>query len=868
MSNNLKLQIILAAADKLTAPMRQMLQGSNKLAAGLKDAKKQAAELDAVNIDIKKYRDLSRNIGITSNELKTARARAEELAKGINATTSPTKAMVNEFTRAKTVVNELQGKHTALINKQQKLRETMSAAGVNVRSLASEQRRLKSELTTASQKVEQQRNAIEKLNNIQKQLASARKVYSLNREIEQQKELDRLNAINGKLQAIKANYQKNKELQARMAGRGAGLIVGGTAVGATAVKPIIEFAKAENAATGLKVSMMGAGGVVRKEFGAINELANRLGNRLPGTTSELQNMMSVLIQQGMTAKAILGGVGEATAYLAVQMKLPYEQAALFSAKLQDATGTAEKDMMSLMDVIQRTYYLGVDNDNMLQAFAKLSPALSVLRKRGLEASKALAPLIVMADQSGMDGSASGNAYRKVFQMSMNADKVHDANTGSLLGTGIKLNFTDGKGEFAGIDKLMFELAKLKKLNTEKRLATLKDIFGDDAETLQVLTILIEKGHAGYADVQKKMADQADIQKRVNEQLGTLTNLWDAATGTFTNALVKFGESVAPEVKAITEWIGNLSERLGKWSERHPVLSAGIMKTVAAVSALMIGLGGLSLALAAILGPLALSKFIFTSLGIKIPIFSSAVRFLLSPLAMLRNVLLTVGAAMMTTPIGWVIAGLAAISFGVVMLCRHWEGVKAFLGGFFEGFWSKMGPMKQYFETVWTVFKGIGSAIGWVVDKFSELIAPVKYSSTELTNATNAGKRFGEVVGQAINIILSPLQKLMEGIQWVIDNFDKIGGIGAKVNAQQIAANPALASGYVTGNYSPVISTNNYKPVTMPKPTVNSSVVHAPITVNAQPGQDAKAIAAEVQKQLDAAQRNARKQSRNSLNDRD
>lgn len=784
MSNNLKLQIILAAADKLTAPMRQMLQGSNKLAAGLKDAKKQAAELDAVNIDIKKYRDLSRNIGITSNELKTARARAEELAKGINATTSPTKAMVNEFTRAKTVVNELQGKHTALINKQQKLRETMSAAGVNVRSLASEQRRLKSELTTASQKVEQQRNAIEKLNNIQKQLASARKVYSLNREIEQQKELDRLNAINGKLQAIKANYQKNKELQARMAGRGAGLIVGGTAVGATAVKPIIEFAKAENAATGLKVSMMGAGGVVRKEFGAINELANRLGNRLPGTTSELQNMMSVLIQQGMTAKAILGGVGEATAYLAVQMKLPYEQAALFSAKLQDATGTAEKDMMSPMDVIQRTYYLGVDNDNMLQAFAKLSPALSVLRKRGLEASKALAPLIVMADQSGMDGSASGNAYRKVFQMAMNTEKVHDANTGALAKTGVKLNFTDGHGEFAGIDKLMSELAKLRNLNTETRLAALKKIFGDDAETLQVLTILIEKGHAGYADVQKKMADQADIQKRVNEQLGTLTNLWDAATGTFTNALVKFGESVAPEVKAITEWIGNLSERLGKWSEKHPALSAGIMKTVAAVSALMIGLGGLSLGLAAILGPLALNKLIFSTLGINVlPVLWKALQYG-------GGVFMWLGRIAMANPIGLLVTALGGAAY---LIWDNWE---------------------------------------WLKGKFTALI---QYFEGYITRVKNLFTDMGE---------------------------------GAEAHAQKMALNPALASGYMTGNYGPVISTNNYKPITMPKPTVNSSVVHAPITVNAQPGQDAKAIAKEVQKQLDAAQRNANKQARSRLSDRD
>lgn len=68
-------------------------------------------------------------------------------------------------------------------------------------------------------------------------------------------------------------------------------------------------------------------------------------------------------------------------------------------KLQDATGTAEKDMMGLMDTIQRSYYLGVDSGNMLGAFTNLSPALSILRKKGLEASQVLAPLIVMADQA-------------------------------------------------------------------------------------------------------------------------------------------------------------------------------------------------------------------------------------------------------------------------------------------------------------------------------------------------------------------------------------------------------------------------------------------------------------------------------------
>ena len=112
-----------------------------------------------------------------------------------------------------------------------------------------------------------------------------------------------------------------------------------------------------------------------------------------------------------------------------------------------------------------------------------------------------------------------------------------------------------------------QLAKLKNLNTVARLRVLQGIFGDDKETLQALDIMITKGMDGYRATQKKMADQAALQERVNAQLGTLGSLWDAATGTFTNAMVNFGEAIAPEIKAITEWIAELSERLGDWAKK-------------------------------------------------------------------------------------------------------------------------------------------------------------------------------------------------------------------------------------------------------------------------------------------------------------
>ena len=65
---------------------------------------------------------------------------------------------------------------------------------------------------------------------------------------------------------------------------------------------------------------------------------------------------------------------------------------------------------------------------------------------------------------------------------------------------------------------------------------MKAMFGDDAETLQAVSALIDKGQAGYNEVLGKMQAQAELRVRVDQQLLTLSNLWEAATGAFTNVM--------------------------------------------------------------------------------------------------------------------------------------------------------------------------------------------------------------------------------------------------------------------------------------------------------------------------------------------
>ena len=74
--------------------------------------------------------------------------------------------------------------------------------------------------------------------------------------------------------------------------------------------------------------------------------------------------------------------------------------------------------------------------------------------------------------------------------------------------------------------------------------------------LQVVNALIDKGKDGYDQIQQKMNKQASLNKRTQAQLGTLSNLWEAMTGTATNGLAAIGGAFSGDAKNITQWLGS------------------------------------------------------------------------------------------------------------------------------------------------------------------------------------------------------------------------------------------------------------------------------------------------------------------------
>lgn len=642
MSKSLELKIIMSATDKASAAFKKLREGGNVLAQSLKKAEAELHDLDKAQENLLRKNKLNKELSKNGEALRKNAAEIRRLNNEIAKTGTASKEQekeLSDLTKANKKLTQAQEKNW---EKVRKLDQALSAAGITAKTFSNAQDQLNKKHDAASKAVEKQRLAYEKLQNAQNKAAAA----------------------------------KSQMTEAGM--RAVGLMYTARGIADTTRNvlsaPVKAYADTETASTDLRAAMMDNTGKVSAQYKDIDNLATRLGDRLPGTTADFKNLMTMLIRQGMSAKTVLGGTGEAAALLAVQLKKSPEAAAEMAAKLQDATRGTEKEMLAIMDQVQRLYYAGTDDSNILGAFSKLSPALDTLKIKGESAMKMMSPLVGMLDQAGLSGESAGNAMRKVFTRMMDTEKIAKV----TKGTGLSLDFTNGAGEFGGLDKMYEQLAKLKAVNTEQRLKILQGIFGDDAETLQALNTMIEKGKAGYEEFAKKMEAQASLNQRVNDQLGTLTNLWDAASGTFTNFLAKMGESIAPELKELTKWIGEINEKLSNWAAKNPETANTIMKIAAAIGIFLTAITGIGAAISAVLVPIALAKFSFFSL---FGVFSGgggAISTIIGWLGRLGMALLGFGAKaavfLVTNPFGWAILAVGAL----VMLWRNWETVEAAL----------------------------------------------------------------------------------------------------------------------------------------------------------------------------------------------
>ncbi|MDU2770982.1 MAG: phage tail tape measure protein, partial [Enterobacter sp.] len=613
---------------------------------------------------------------------------------------------------------------------------------------------------------------------------------------EQQRRLDAVNQA-------QARYSRAKETGEKMMSGG----MKTAAVGAATLAPVAAAVKSYSS---LEDAMKG----VAKQ---VNGLRDDSGNRTPQYEEMQRAIMdaseklpmangavdyAALVEGGARMgvansddpwekqKADLLAFASMAAKASVAFELPADQLSESLGKIAGLYKIPTQNIeqfSDIIDVLQRVGGLASQLDYK-QAAALGSTFLTL----GTPAEVAASATNAMVRELSIATVQGKNFMQGLDALGLSAEKVQKSMSVDAMGTIISV------------------LEASKKLAPDQQVANLTQIFGkefgDDAQklanNLPELRRQIELTQGAAA--KGSMNRESDINK------ASLSAQWQLTKTGAVNAFSSAGETLREPLMDIMLTVSKVVGSVRRWVEANPALVGSIMKVTAAIGALLVVVGGLMLSIGAVLGPMALVRLSFTTLageggiarltggvmrlgGAFQWLAGSPMQALLSAGRMVFGPLITLLAGI-SAPVWGLIALFAAAAVAVI---KFWEPIQAFFTGFFNGIMTGLQPVFDAFNAVFAplapIFDAIGSAISGVWDWFTKLLEPIKFSSDALETCTTVGETFGRVLGTAISGLLWPLQKLMEGVGWVLEKLDLIpaGLDAANAKAESLKKDPVV-----------------------------------------------------------------------------
>ncbi|ELY2630957.1 phage tail tape measure protein [Cronobacter sakazakii] len=618
---NLRLQVILNAVDKLTRPFRSAQASSKELATAIQQSRARLKELDAQAGKIDGFRKSSAQLAITGNNLKAAREEAARLATQFTSTNRPTAAQARLLEQAKNRVSELQSKYNGLRQSVQKQRLALNEAGLDTRKLSSAQRELR-------QNADETRQALDR----------------------QQKSLKRLGEQQARVNAVRERYSRSLEVRDRIAGAGATTSAAGLAMGAPVAAAVKSYASMEDAMKGVAKQVNGLrddNGNRTKQFYDMQAAIKAASEQLPMENGAID--YAALVEGGARMgvtnqddpyedqKRDLLAFASTAAKAATAFELPADELAEGLGKIASLYKVPTRNIEQLGDALN---YL---DDN---AMSKGADIIDVLQRMGgvadrLDFRKAAAlgsTFLSLGAAPEIAASASNAMVRELSIATMQSDRFMD---GMDM---LKLKPRELEKQMAkdAMGTILRVMEKVQKLPQDKRLSAMTMLFGkefgDDAAKLANnlpelrRQLQLTAGNSANGSMQK----ESDINK------DSLSAQWMLVKAGAQNAFSSLGETLRQPLMDIMDYVKSVTGGLRRWIETNPELAGTLMKVAAATAAITLALGTLAVAVAAVLGPIAVIRFGLSMLGVKtLPSVFTAVTRTGSALSWLANAPLSV-----------------------------------------------------------------------------------------------------------------------------------------------------------------------------------------------------------------------------------
>ncbi|TPH24139.1 phage tail tape measure protein [Haemophilus haemolyticus] len=781
--NNLQLSVLLNAIDKMSAPVRSASKSVHELSAKLKESKSIQRQLNQQNKQhqtaMKQYASainpLKSKLDSLNQELEQAKQKAASYAQYMKNAQHPTAGFQKEVEKAKSAVKKLKQEQIDAANKLQQARQELAKSGISAEKLAQKQRELQKNTKSATDQIKNQEAALKKLN--AKQAA-----YNQYRG-----QVEKLKDISGKAQIIGAQA---------------------TAAGATMTAPLAnsvrDFMGFEDAMLGVARQVQGLkddAGNLTPEFEQWKDKIQSLSTELPLTTVQIANMIESAARMDVPKEQLEEFVRlntqMATAFDAANPDELVEQYGKVTKnfKLSSAASRELADAINYLD--DNAISKGTEIIGFMNRVSGISGIAKITEKN-------MAALGSTLQTAGAGEEDSATAVNAIFTRLSSATKKKPVR-GALKAMGLDASQVELGMAKDAQGTLMKIVETVKKMPEQKRLGFIADLVGTEhTKTLALLASNTEEWRR-QIELANSQAAKGSMGREFDTRMKALSSTWGIFKNQLFNLNATIGSALAPTLDNLMKKIGSVVETIRNWIIAHPKLSSNLMIFVGVIGGSLTIFGAFATILSFVLYPVARLFLGLSKLNILLPKFRSSMasvggsilRGLLSPLKLLGFVFSTTG---------------FAIAAAALLIYKFWNPIKAFFGGVWDGLKSGLAPVLEKFQPLGTAF---GVVVGWIekaVKWFTDLLSPVQSTKEDLDAAASAGKKFGEWIAAGIDFALKPLQLLMDGIKWVIDNMPGIQA-GAKIveNAKQSRneeTNKVIKSGSITERTLDALSDSN------------------------------------------------------------
>lgn len=884
--NNLRLQVILNAVDKLTRPFRSAQASSKELATAVQQSRARLKELDTQAGSMESFRKLQAENQKLGDRLNYARQRASLLSNELGAMGPPSQRQIVALGRQQLATQRLEERQKKLQQQTALVRAELYRAGISANDGAGATARITRETMRYNQQLSEQETRLKRVG-------------------EQQR----------RMHAVRATYSRSLEVRDRIAGAGATTTAAGVGMGAPVMAAVKSYASMEDAMKGVAKQVNGLrddNGNRTARFYEMQDAIKAASERLPMENGAVD--YAALVEGGARMnvanpndswadqKRDLLAFASTAAKASTAFELPADELSEGLGKIASLYKVPTRNIEQLGDALN---YL---DDN---AMSKGADIIDVLQRMGgvadrLDYRKAAAlgsTFLSLGAAPEIAASASNAMVRELSIATMQSKRFF---AGMDL---LKLNPAQIEKQMTtdAIGTIQRVLEKVNRLPQNKRLSAMTMLFGkefgDDAAKLanNLPELQRQLRLTSGGDANGSMQKESDINK------DSLSTQWLLVKTGAQNAFSSLGETLREPLLSIMNTVKEVTGTFRRWVEENPRLAGGLLKVAAAFAALMVVLGTVMLAVAALLGPLALVRLQFSILGIK---GGGAFGLISSAISGAGKSVVWLGRLMMANPI---LAAVSLIAMGAIYIWQNWET----LGPKFRALWEAVSNgvsaawaiVRQTISQKWTEiirdiaalpekFKAMGSAIiDSVLDGINEkwealkskLASVTDYLPDWMTGNTTTTSQV-QIVGAATPRPIPPggsfagmydsggaIPRGQFGI--VGENGPEIVNGPANVTSRRRTAALASVVAGVMGVTAASAEAAPLHPFSLPvrayqpqpvkvdsPPTIIRYEINAPILITAQPGQSAQDIAREVARQLDERERRARAKARSNFSD--